>query len=64
MSDDLLKYLSAKLKDEQDVITSDLSMGKAKDFGEYKFACGIMRGLLIANNLIVEISERMDTSDD
>ena len=42
----------------------DISLGKAKEFGDYKFACGIIRGLLIANNHIIETAERLDRADD
>jgi hypothetical protein len=64
MSDDILKYLSDKLREEQRIMSEDMSMGKAKDFGDYKYACGIIRGLLIANNAIIETAERMNKADD
>lgn len=64
MRDDILKYLSDKLRDERLVLSEDMSMGKAKDFGDYKYACGIIRGLLLANNMIIETSERLENSDD
>ena len=41
-----------------------MSMGKAKDFGDYKYACGIIRGLLLANNMIIETAERLNNADD
>lgn len=59
MSDDLLKYLSKKVHEEVEVIKQDIAMGKAKDYGDYKHACGMVRGLLIANNILLETSERM-----
>lgn len=64
MSTELLKYLSKKIQEEQDVLIKDLGLGSAKDHGEYKYACGIIRGLMIANNIIIETSERMDNSDE
>jgi hypothetical protein len=64
MRDDILKYLSDKLRDERLVLSEDMSMGKAKDFGDYKYACGIIRGLLLANNMIIETAERLENSDD
>jgi hypothetical protein len=39
-------------------------MGNAADFGAYKYACGIYRGLLVANNLIAETAQRMEQDDD
>ena len=64
MSEDLLKYLSTKLQEEMKVIENDTVLGHAKDFGDYKYACGIFRGLLIANNVLIETSERMSKNDE
>lgn len=64
MRDELLKHLSNKLNEEKAVLMDDISLGKAKEFGDYKFACGIIRGLLIANNHIIETAERLDRADD
>lgn len=64
MSIDLLKYLSNKVQEELKVIEADTVMGKAKDFGDYKYACGIYRGLLMANNLLMETAQRMEQDND
>ena len=64
MSIDLLKYLSNKVQEELKVIEADTVMGKAKDFGDYKYACGIYRGLLMAKNLLMETARRMEQDDD
>ena len=61
---DLLRHLSKKVQDELKIIETDMAMGNAVDFGAYKYACGIYRGLLIANNIIIETAERMETADD
>jgi len=64
MSKDLLKYLSDKVHEEMKVIENDTVLGHAKDFGDYKYACGIYRGLLIANNVLTETAERMEKDDE
>ena len=64
MSKDLLEYLSKKIQEEMKVIETDTVLGKAKDFGAYQYGCGIYRGLLIANNILIETSERMEKDDD
>jgi hypothetical protein len=61
---DLLRHLSKKVQDELKIIESDMAMGNAVDFGAYKYACGIYRGLLVANNIIIETAERMEEDDD
>lgn len=64
MSSDILKYLSDKIQEEMKVIEQDMVRGMAKDFSEYRHSAGVYRGLLIANNLIIEITERMEKDDD
>ena len=64
MTHDLLIYLSKKVQDEIDVLSGDLARGTAKDHGEYKYACGIIRGLMVANGFIAEAAQRMDQDDD
>jgi len=61
---DLLRHLSKRVQDELKIIEADMAMGNAADFGAYKYACGIYRGLLVANNIIVETAERMEADDD
>ena len=64
MSSDLLKYLSEKVNAEIAIMSDDLARGTAKDHGEYKYACGIIRGLMIANGLFAEVAQRMENDDD
>lgn len=64
MSSDLLKYLSDKIRHELRVIEEDTAMGKAVDFGAYKYACGIYRGLLLANTIIAEAAQRIEDDND
>jgi hypothetical protein len=61
---DILRHLSKKVQDELKIIEADMAMGNAVDFGAYKYACGIYRGLLIANNILIETAERMEADDD
>jgi hypothetical protein len=61
---DLLRHLSKRVQDELKIIESDMAMGNAADFGAYKYACGIYRGLLVANNIIMETAERMEEDDE
>jgi len=64
MSSDLLKYLSETVNAEIAIMSDDLARGTAKDHGEYKYACGIIRGLMIANGLFAEVAQRMENDDD
>jgi hypothetical protein len=64
MSIELLRHLSSKVQEELRVIEADMAMGNASDFGSYKYACGIYRGLLVANNILMETAQRMEHDDD
>jgi hypothetical protein len=64
MSRDLIQYLSKKVQDEITIISDDLARGTAKDHGEYKYACGIIRGLMIANGIFIDTSQRLEHEDD
>ena len=64
MNDDLLKYLSSKVQSEINVLSDDLARGTAKDHGEYKYACGIIRGLMIANGIFADTAQKMEQDDD
>lgn len=64
MSSDLLKYISGKVQEEINVMSNDLSLGGAKDHGEYKYACGIIRGLMIANSILADTAQRMEADDE
>ena len=64
MSTDLLQYLAKKVTEEIPVLSDDLARGTAKDHGEYKYVCGIIRGLMIANGLFGETAQRMEQDDD
>ena len=44
-------------------IEEDLALGKVSEFGDYKFACGRYRGLLVAKNVIIEFAERLEADD-
>ena len=64
MTEELLRYLSKKVQEEIDVLSGDLARGTAKDHGEYKYACGIIRGLMMSNGFIAEAAQRMEQDDD
>ena len=60
MSTNLLKHLSNRMLDEIKVVSDDLALGKAKDYGDYKHAVGVIRGLMVANSIIAETAERYE----
>jgi hypothetical protein len=61
---DVLEHLSKQLQQDRLRIIEDMGDGKAKDHSEYKYSCGVVRGLLIANNHIIELAERLEKADE
>jgi hypothetical protein len=59
-----LEFLRKQVREEMRVITETLAAGKAKDFADYREMCGVARGLQIAHNLIAEMAERIENSDE
>lgn len=51
----------AKLRDEN---AAFLAASRADNFAEYKQVCGIIRGLSYAENIINDLVQRMEKSDD
>jgi hypothetical protein len=61
---DVLEHLAKQIQQDRLRIIEDMGDGKAKDHAEYKFSCGVVRGLLMANNHILELVERLENSDE
>jgi hypothetical protein len=61
---DVLEYLAQQIHEDRLRMVEDLGEGKAKDHAEYKFSCGVVRGLLMANNRILELAERLENADE
>ena len=64
MSTNILVHVANKLQEEMDIISDDLDLGHAKDFGDYKFHTGRIRGLLTAKNILMEVSEQLEREND
>jgi hypothetical protein len=50
-----------KLRTDQSVF---LNGGGAKDFAEYRHVCGVIRGLTHAEQLVKDLVQKMEYSDD
>ena len=58
-----LEFLISQIDDELKVVAEDLAAGNAKSYEDYKHSCGVVRGLLIARNKVVDLSERINESE-
>lgn len=64
MNNDVLQYIATRVQEEVKVMSDDLARGTAKDHGEYKYACGIIRGLMIATSILADTAQKLENDDD
>lgn len=60
MSANIFEHLSNLFKEEIKAQTDNLADGSAKDFCDYKYTIGILRGLWIANAIVAQVAERYE----
>lgn len=59
-----LEYLVKQIAEEVGAIQRTVANGNAKDYAEYQYLCGKIRGLLIAQDIILDLKERMEKDDE
>lgn len=62
--DESLQYLLTKIEEERTTLTENLADGSAKSYEEYKYVHGVLRGLLMAQAMILDLAKRMENSDE
>lgn len=61
---DVLEVLAAQLEERRVAMIESLGDGAPKTFEEYKYATGVVRGLLIAQSSIADLAKQMENSDE
>lgn len=59
-----LEYLLKQINAEIEGLNVNLGRGSAKDYAEYQFLCGKIRGLLVAEDIIKALKERLEKDDE
>ena len=59
-----LEYLIKQIAGEIDAIQQTVANGNAKDYAEYQYLCGKIRGLLAAEDIIKALQERLEKDDE
>ena len=59
-----LDYLLKQIREEVDTMQQTVSSGTAKDYAEYQNLCGKIRGLLVAEDIIKALKERIEKDDE
>lgn len=61
---DLLRHIADKLDEESMYVAVELTKGSAKDYAEYKYACGVAAGLHKAMVVLQETSNSLKEAED
>jgi len=62
--DNTLEVLIHQCRERRSNITDSMTSGVAKDYAEYRAMCGEVRGLLSAEQLIMDLAKNMENSDE
>lgn len=60
---DAIELLLSKTAEERNRKTEFLVAGSAKDYAEYKYICGVIRGLDLADENLHDLAKRMNDDD-
>ena len=53
-----------EIEEKQKYLADALASGAAKDYAEYKFMCGEIRGLSFAHSYVNDLVRKMEQDDD
>ena len=62
--DDELELLLEQMENEIEQIKENMADGSAKSYEEYQKFCGVVKGLAIAINYIIDLQERRGGYED
>lgn len=61
---DTLEYLLSKIQEERIAMGEAMADGALQSYEDYKHVTGVIRGLLIAEEIINDLAKRMENSDE
>lgn len=64
MEDRILMHLTSKIEERREQLIQALTDGSAKEYAEYRYMCGTIRGLSYAQSEIQDLVRRMKEIDD
>lgn len=64
MDDKILILLTSKIEERREQLIQALADGSAKDFAEYRYMCGTIRGLSFAHSEIQDLVRRIKEYND
>lgn len=64
MEEKILMLLSSRIEERKQQLIESLSIGSAKDFADYRFMCGTIRGLSFAHSEISDLVRKLKEYED
>lgn len=64
MDDKILMLLTAKVEERREQLIQSMADGSAKDYAEYRYMCGTIRGLSFAHSEIQDLVRRIKEYND
>lgn len=60
MDSSVLRHIVDRIDAEIAKSSTSLGEGKATDYGDYKWRCGIVRGYLLAKGIMMDVTDHME----
>lgn len=64
MDSSVLRHIVDRIDEEIVKSNTQLGEGRATDYGDYKWRCGIVRGYLLAKGIMMDVTDRVENADD
>jgi len=61
---DVLEHLYTELDKKVTYLEGEIAKGNLKDFSEYRYLCGQIRGLAVAADLVQDLAKKMDSPEE
>jgi hypothetical protein len=63
MEEKILMLISSKLEERREQLIQSVTDGSAKDYAEYRYMCGTIRGLSFAQSEVEDLVRRIRDMD-
>jgi hypothetical protein len=63
MDEKILSVLRTKIRAQLNDLADNIAGGSAKDFGEYRYMCGVIHGLALAERELLDMAETLKRND-
>lgn len=63
MDEKILSVLRTKIRAQLNDLADNIAGDSAKDFGEYRYMCGVIHGLALAERELLDMAETLKRND-